>query len=268
VLFALTEEGRGDGPLGWIELLKLGERLRHVAPDISVTFAGGPDQPLGQGTDLAASLRAAGGRFRPGALTWVLKAPGPRGGIIARLEDGEATETQDADLLVVYQASEPSEGAAELARHLHLRPRPDGFFEDRVGPFETACSGIEGIYVAGGAGGPRTIAAAIQDGAAAAARILSKLIPGEKLTLECLVSEVDADRCGRCGICVSCCPFGAVGRGPDGGASKVEPALCRGCGTCAAACPSGAITARHFTSRQILVELGGLLSSEDRPEGG
>jgi len=268
VLFALTPEGRGDGPLGWIELLKLGERLRHVAPEIPMAFAGGPARPLGPGADLTASLSAAGARFLPGALTWVEKTSGPLHGLTARLEDGEAAETLEADLLVVYEASEPQEGARELAGLLHLRPRPDGFFEDKAGPFETAFSGIEGIYVAGGAGGPRTIAAAIQDGAAAAARILSRLVPGEKLTLECLVSEVDGDRCGRCGVCAACCPYGAVHRGPDGGASRVEPALCRGCGTCAAACPSGAITAHHFTSRQILVELGGLLVSDTLPEGG
>jgi heterodisulfide reductase subunit A len=110
----------------------------------------------------------------------------------------------------------------------------------------------------------RSIAASIQDGAAAAARVLSKLVPGEKITLEPLVSEVDPLKCSACGICTAACPFGAVGRDPETRRSRVAEALCRGCGTCAAACPSGAIRARHFTKQQILAEVRGLLDTTEQ----
>jgi heterodisulfide reductase subunit A len=57
------------------------------------------------------------------------------------------------------------------------------------------------------------------------------------------------------------CPYTAISFIPhDGtGVAEVNEALCKGCGTCVAACPAGAITARHFSDRQIIAELEGLL---------
>ena len=42
--------------------------------------------------------------------------------------------------------------------------------------------------------------------------------------------------------------------------SRVNEALCKGCGVCVASCPSGAITGRHFTDKQIIAEIEGILA--------
>jgi heterodisulfide reductase subunit A len=40
----------------------------------------------------------------------------------------------------------------------------------------------------------------------------------------------------------------------------VNSALCKGCGTCAAACLAKAITALHFTDKQIVAQIEGVLA--------
>jgi heterodisulfide reductase subunit A len=82
--------------------------------------------------------------------------------------------------------------------------------------------------------------------------------------LEPLAAEIEAARCGGCGVCVATCAFGAVVLGPDGKA-RVEALHCRGCGTCAAGCPTGAASARHFTSAQLRAEISALLAAPGEP---
>ncbi|MCG3260733.1 MAG: 4Fe-4S binding protein, partial [Candidatus Heimdallarchaeota archaeon] len=33
-----------------------------------------------------------------------------------------------------------------------------------------------------------------------------------------------------------------------------------GCGSCAAACPTGAITMKHYSNKQVLAQIGGILT--------
>jgi heterodisulfide reductase subunit A len=42
----------------------------------------------------------------------------------------------------------------------------------------------------------------------------------------------------------------------------VNEILCKGCGTCGSTCPTGAIRSRHFTDKQILSQIEGLLSKK------
>ena len=57
------------------------------------------------------------------------------------------------------------------------------------------------------------------------------------------VMTVDDDRCTRCRVCVTRCPFGALtmdGKGKDG-VLKLDAGACRGCGVCETGCKEGAI---------------------------
>ncbi len=135
----------------------------------------------------------------------------------------------------------------------------DGFLiteEMRLGPVDTV---VEGIFAAGCARGLKTISESILDGQAAAGRILSRLIPGEKLILETATAFIREEYCSGCNLCLDLCPYQAIEIGPGEGAARIREALCRGCGLCAAACPSAAIEARHFQEDQVEAEVKGLL---------
>jgi len=151
--------------------------------------------------------------------------------------------------------------AADLAAMLEIAPPNEatGFFESvhlRLAPVSTTS---EGVFVAGAARGPCDIESAVAQGQAAAGKVLSGLVPGERLTLEPTVASIEGDQCSSCGMCISVCPFSAIRHDEDAGHSVVEETLCRGCGTCAATCPSGAATARHFNDAQVYAEIRGVL---------
>jgi len=55
------------------------------------------------------------------------------------------------------------------------------------------------------------------------------------------------------------CPYSAISLDEEKKVSRINDALCKGCGTCVAACPSDAITGKHFTSKQIMAEIEGVL---------
>ena len=239
------------------ELAKLALLVRERLPEAAVAVAGGLDlTPRFEA--LCEPLRDAGVELLAGAADPDAFAAGG-----VRLSTGARAE---ADLLVVWETPRPSPGTAALAATLRIAAGTDGFLEERAGPFQPTASRVAGIFVAGGAAGPRPALAAIRDGVAAAGQVLSALEPGAPLLLEPLSAEVDPDRCGACGVCASACPSGAVALVRELGVSRVEPSFCHGCGCCAAACPSGAIEAPHFTTSQIAAEVSALLGAEPPAE--
>ncbi|MBW2264877.1 MAG: 4Fe-4S dicluster domain-containing protein [Deltaproteobacteria bacterium] len=118
---------------------------------------------------------------------------------------------------------------------------------------------MEGIFVAGCAQGPKDIGASVAQGQAAAGKILSRLVPGEKLALEAAVCEIDEGLCSGCKTCIGLCSYNAMTFDDKEKCVSINEVLCRGCGTCVAACPSGVIKAKHFTDRQMFSEIEGLL---------
>jgi heterodisulfide reductase subunit A len=223
-----------------------------------------------------AELTADGVQFLAGRLARDgVSAEG--GALRVRLEHG--TETAwTADLVVVHAAARAAPGTDALARLLRIPAGDRGFLLDRAAsPFEPTATRIAGIHVAGAVAGPRTIADAIRDGAAAAGLVQASLVPGERRPVEPLRAEVDDARCGGCAICAAVCPLGAIQLGPEDGApsavsaarkARVDAVHCRGCGTCVAACPTGAASANHFTQAQLAAEISALLALEADVAGG
>ncbi len=170
-----------------------------------------------------------------------------------------STQADFFDLLILGSSPEGSKGSRELAERLKIPLGEDGFFlteEMRLGPVDTV---VEGIFAAGCARGLKTIPESILDGQAAAGRILSRLIPGEKLILEAATAVVREENCSGCNLCLGFCPYQAIEMVAEESAVRIREVLCRGCGLCAAACPSGAIEARHFQEDQVAAEVEGLL---------
>ena len=170
-------------------------------------------------------------------------------------------------MAVLHPSHRPALGDSPLSEMMGIEMDDQGFVKGLSSPFEPAATRIKGVFAAGFAGGPRTLTEAIRDGVSAAGRILSVLIPGEKLTLEPLAGEIDAERCSGCRLCAAVCPFGAIIFDGEKEVSVVVEEYCRACGTCVASCPSGAATAKHYTDEQIFAELKGLFSPISQ-EGG
>jgi heterodisulfide reductase subunit A len=80
-----------------------------------------------------------------------------------------------------------------------------------------------------------------------------------QIALEPVRANVIEEKCSACRTCNDLCPFSAITFDTEKEVSLVNPALCQGCGTCVVACPAGAITGTHFSDRQIMAQIEGLI---------
>lgn len=163
------------------------------------------------------------------------------------------------DMVVLAPAVCGDQGNAELAKIFDINQDKNGFFIEEHAKLSPVSTASEGIFITGCSQSPQDIPNSVASAQAAAGIILSKLIPGKRLTLEVKIAEVNKDICSGCKTCIVLCPFKAISYDQTKKQSVVNEVLCRGCGTCAAACPSSAIKAKHFTDKQISEEIKGLL---------
>ena len=162
------------------------------------------------------------------------------------------------DMVVLAPAIEGARDAQALAEIFDISQGTGGFFVEEHSKVASVSTRTEGVFIAGCAQGPKDIEGSVAQGQAAAGKILSRLIPGEKLPLETITAEVDQSLCSGCRICVSLCPYKAITYDDVKKHVAINEILCRGCGVCPAACPSGAIKANHFTDMEIFAEIEGL----------
>ncbi|NTU60338.1 MAG: CoB--CoM heterodisulfide reductase iron-sulfur subunit A family protein, partial [Deltaproteobacteria bacterium] len=160
-----------------------------------------------------------------------------------------------ADLVVLAQALEPSEGYAEVSSLFRASVDQNGFFQESHIKLRPVESMTRGVYLAGAAQYPKDITDSVAQALATASKIQS-LFANEELAQDPLVCRVDPDLCSACGLCVPVCPYGA--REVDGAAgfSRVNEALCQGCGACVAVCPNKSCQLKNDTPVQVLGEIG------------
>jgi len=163
------------------------------------------------------------------------------------------------DMVILSPAVEPTQDATKIARLFDISQDEYGFFAEEHNKLAPVSTSTEGIFIAGCAQGPRDIQSSVAQGQAAAGRILSRLIPGERVELAVTTAKVDEELCGGCRLCMGLCPFKAITFDEEGRHLRINEVLCRGCGVCGATCPSGAIRSKHFTEKQIFEEIRGLL---------
>jgi heterodisulfide reductase subunit A len=162
------------------------------------------------------------------------------------------------DMAILCPAMEARSDAKEVSRIFSCSLGRDGFFIEKHPKLAPVSTTTDGVFIAGACQGPKDIPDTVAQGAAAAAEVLS-LIDRKEVEVEAATAVIDEDRCSGCRICNALCSFGAITFDEGKKISAINAALCKGCGTCAAACPQGVITARHFTDRQIISEIEGIL---------
>jgi heterodisulfide reductase subunit A len=165
----------------------------------------------------------------------------------------------EADLVVLATGLTPQKDYTSIARALNLSTDKYGFFMElhpKLGPAETSLSGI---YLAGGAQGPKDIPESVAQGGAAAAEVLTLFSIGQ-VEIDPTVASVDERLCTGCKTCAGLCAYSAVSFDEQRKSASVNEALCQGCGTCAAACPVAAIKVRHYTPEQIFCQIEGILA--------
>ncbi|MBI5248203.1 MAG: FAD-dependent oxidoreductase [Desulfomonile tiedjei] len=165
----------------------------------------------------------------------------------------------EADLVVLATGLTPQKDHASIARALNLSTDKYGFFMElhpKLGPAETS---LAGIYLAGGAQGPKDIPESVAQGGAAAAEALTLFSVGQ-VEIDPTVARLDERLCTGCKTCAGLCAYNAISFNEQQKVASINDALCQGCGTCAAACPVAAIGVKHYTPDQIFAQIEGILA--------
>ncbi len=167
------------------------------------------------------------------------------------------------DLLVLTVGLRPQEET--VAEQLTVARSEDGFLLERhpkLGPAEAASPGI---YLAGTVQYPKDVRESIAQALAAASKA-GLILARDTIEKEPITAQLVEDKCIKCGICVSSCPFGAIeliGKVKEG-TIVFHEAACTGCGNCAAVCNYDAVIMPYFTKEQILAQIDAALV--ERPE--
>ncbi len=164
-------------------------------------------------------------------------------------------------MVVLMVGLEPRYDATRMAHLFGIGGTQEGFFMEKHIKFAPVETVADGVYIAGTCQGPKDIPDSVAQGGAAAAVAIDLLDRGV-VDIVPTVAVVDPDRCSGCRLCLTDCPYQAIGRVEHHArmVAEVNEVLCKSCGSCAATCPSGAITQLGFTNPQVLAEIEGALS--------
>lgn len=188
------------------------------------------------------------------------RVPHEKGKLIIQVEDTLIGKQRriPVDMVILSIGMEPRADAKETGKLFGISCSSDGWFMERHPKLDPISTMTEGIYIAGCATGPKDIPASVSQGAAAAARVLDKILQKE-VELEPIRATVNEAKCSGCRICNNLCPFNAISFIDSLAVTRINPALCQGCGTCVAACPAGSISGTGFSDEQIFAQIDGLL---------
>jgi heterodisulfide reductase subunit A len=178
-----------------------------------------------------------------------------------------------ADYLVLSVGIVPDRQTNEkLSKMFNLTLDDDGFYdvESCACPYEDASKRLmkpfelssNGVFPVGLAHSPRSIIESLlmaRQAAGKASVVLPKpMLPPPNAMY---VSEVDADKCAGCGLCVDVCPYNAREIDPVKKVAIVHPFLCESCGACVVACPSSAAFLRDHREEQMISSIDALLAN-------
>ncbi len=165
-----------------------------------------------------------------------------------------------ADMVILAPPVIPCKDSGGLSEILAVARDEYGFFIPDDPLLEPVSTVRRGIILAGSSKGPMDIPLCVAHGQAAAAKVLSSLIPGGELKAEPFYAVLNEKLCSGCKICLSLCLYGAITYDAEKRSVKIKKLLCRGCGVCQVACPSSAIECMQFTKRAVETETKALVS--------
>jgi heterodisulfide reductase subunit A len=182
-------------------------------------------------------------------------------GVLIRFNEklsGEDIEVP-ADLVILMTAVEAREDAKAISHMTGLSLDANGFFIVKHPKLDPVATTTDGVYVVGNCQSPKNIPESVTQARAATADILATIAMGY-VEVEVITADVNEEICCGCQFCIQVCPYGANHFDKRKEISAVNEVLCKGCGTCSSACPSGAITTKHFTDKQILSQIEGIMA--------
>ena len=168
-----------------------------------------------------------------------------------------------ADMVVLAAGLSPSEGTKGMKEVLNVGADTYGFLQELHPKLKPVQTSRPGIFICGGAQGPKDIPDSVTQARAAASEAASLLLRG-KVELAGERAYVREELCVGCGACVEECPFGAIELVE--GKARVTPAACAGCGICQGVCPTGAVVRKLYSFEEIMNQIDGLLGPRTEVE--
>jgi heterodisulfide reductase subunit A2 len=165
-----------------------------------------------------------------------------------------------ADLVILMVAMEAQEDAKSMSQIFGISVDKNNFYIEKHPKLDPVATTTEGVYVVGGCQSPKGVVDAVSQARAASASVLAS-IAQKIVEVEVTTAFVDEETCCGCQTCISVCPYTAISYLTDKNVSLVNEVLCKGCGTCGSACPTGAIHSKHFTDKQIMSQIQGIMSN-------
>ncbi len=179
---------------------------------------------------------------------------------MVRVEDslkGKPTEIE-ADLVVLSEAMEPSEGTKNVAKLLDVGLTEDLFVRESHPKIKPVNTDMEGIYVCGTAQGPKDITDSVSQANAASAMV-AEMMNGN-LEVEPFVAEIDTDKCILCQKCLDICKYKAIYVQEDHIA--IDHIACKGCDVCLSQCENEAISIRGNADEKLFAVISGTLKNK------
>jgi heterodisulfide reductase subunit A len=165
-----------------------------------------------------------------------------------------------ADLVVLATGVVPRSDTKELVRLLNINQSADGFLLEAHPKLRPVDTFTDGIFLAGCCQSPKDIPDTVAQASAAAVRAAAPLAQG-KVEVEAIAASIDENVCAGCRLCEKLCTYSALTFDEEKKVMTVNDVMCKGCGVCSCACPSGAISMNHFTTQQMLAQIGGMIEA-------
>ncbi|MBU1014687.1 MAG: CoB--CoM heterodisulfide reductase iron-sulfur subunit A family protein [Bacteroidetes bacterium] len=164
-----------------------------------------------------------------------------------------------ADLVILMVGMEAQEDAKLTSQIFGISVDKNRFYMEKHPKLDPVATTTDGIYVVGACQSPKGVIDCVSQARAASARVLAS-IAKKTVDVEVTTASVTEEVCCGCQTCISVCPYTAISSLQDKSVSFVNEVLCKGCGTCSSACPTGAIHSKHFSYKQILSQITGIMS--------